>query len=90
MGTGDAPGELDVSPRFFRKLLGLVRGGSSLPQFVIDFLQKLFRFGGMSLHIPLIGLLRGRDFFVSLLAQPLSGCEIGMPRTRDILLGSLR
>jgi hypothetical protein len=66
-----------------RRLRGLL-------QLVVGLVEQGLGLRGVALHIPLIGLLRGNYFLPGLLAQPLCGCEVGMTRRIDILLGVLR
>lgn len=59
-------------------------------QFVIGLVQQVFRLLSMALHVPLIGLLRGNNFFISLPAQALCGGKVGMPCARYIARRALR
>lgn len=69
--------------RLFRVL---VRRLGCLLQLVVDLVEKLFRLLRVALHIPLIGLLRGDNLLISLLAKTLRGGDIWMARRGDIFL----
>jgi hypothetical protein len=58
-------------------------------QLVVDLIEQVLRLLSVTLHVPFIGLLGRNDFFISLSAEPLGGCEIRMFRGGNILLGRL-
>ena len=74
-----------------RGLLAFVLVGclSRLLQLVVDLVQQILGFLGVALQVPLIGLLGGDDFRVSLGAQSLGGREVRMASGRDVIFGAL-
>lgn len=59
-------------------------------QLIVRLFQQILRFLSMALHVPLVRLLRGDDFLISLLAQPLRRRKIRVTGTRHIPRGTLR
>lgn len=59
-------------------------------QFAIHFIEQVFRFLGVPIHIPFIGFLGSGDLFPGLPAKTLGGGEIWMVGGRNILFGPLR
>jgi len=61
-----------------------LRGFLKLP---IRLFQEILGFLSVTVQIPLIGLLRGHNFFERLLAQPLGGGEIRVARAGNVVDG---
>ncbi len=58
-------------------------------QLLIHLLQKFLSFLGVALHVPLIGLLRGKYLLVSLVRKPLRRGEVRVVMRIDVLHGRL-
>ena len=65
----------------------VIRGQRSGLQFLIRLLKQALGLLGVTVHIPFIGVLRCDDFFISLLAQSLSGGNVRMACAGNVPFG---
>src|SRR5580698_2826921 len=80
---------LSTPPELVCALPVMVCGFGGELEFAVGLIEEVLGLGGVTIHIPLVGLLSGADFVPCLLTEALRSGDVGMACRVDVVFRHL-